>query len=99
MFMLILDASTERRLDAWERQIEHLHKLYPDDWGIISMAEEANRDERWVDYREEIEDAMEEGRPPKYFEHRPWASAIFAGSQDRDYWNDFVRDPLLSTRN
>ena len=100
MCMLILDASTEGPLDAWERQIEHLHQLYLDDWGIIAFAEEANRDERWVDYLEEIEDATDAGHPPKYFdENPPWASAIFAGAQDRDYWNDFVRDPVLCNRN
>ena len=81
--MLALDASPPGPLDAYERRVETLQQTYPNNWSIISFADETNRTEEWPAYREEIEDEVERGCPPAGWDPlRPWAAVILRAAND-----------------
>ena len=97
--MLILDGSPAGPLDAYEKVIRHLARKFPRHWSVIAFAEEACRTEKWPEYREEIEEMVEVGRPPKYWDPRcPWAAVIWMAAHDRNYWEDMVEKPILHGR-
>ena len=57
--MISLDAATPQVLDDYYGGIEQLTMLFPNQWGLIYMADELIRSEVWGDMREEIEDSGE----------------------------------------
>ena len=93
--LLALDACPPGPIDAYERRIETLNMTFPHHWYITAFAEETNRMEEWPFYRQQIEDEVRAGNPPKYWDpERPWAAVTYRASQDRDHWKDHVEKPI-----
>ena len=78
-------ASPPGPLDAYELNIKTLQARFPARFSIMAMVDEINRMEKWQDNRDEIEELVAAGTPPKYWDPlQPWAVAIWRESQDRD---------------
>ena len=90
---------------AYEKKIEHLAQQYPRHWPVIAFAEENNREERWPEYRQDIDDEVRAaqqglGRWPRFYDPmQPWAAAIHRAATDRDYWEDAVEKPIDRSNN
>ena len=85
--MLVCKASPPGLLDSYQKNIAQLYARFPDNFTLLATVESINRDERWPMYREEVEELVDAGTPPSFYnDGQPWAAAIYRASQDRDWW-------------
>ena len=89
--MIMLGASSPASLDRYARGIEELTLLFPNSWGVISMADETMRSERWDMVIENSTTAL------------PWneiiaATAYGEGGPHAHWWYMHVVGPLTTAR-
>ena len=83
--MLIAKASPLGPLDAYQKNMAMLYARFPDRFAFFPTVEAINRHERWQQYREEVEELVDAGNAPRFYnESQPWAAAIWRASQDRE---------------
>ena len=64
--MISVLAVSSATLDAYERGISQLVRLYPNNWGVVYCADEIMRSEVWASTAEDLQDAG------KFPAERPW---------------------------
>ena len=85
--MIMLNAASPAALDRYARGIEELVTLYPQAWGVISVADETMRSERW--------DIMMESTPVDYkWEDVIRDSAFGFDTTTAHWWYMHVLGPL-----
>ena len=74
--------------------MEILAERFPERFAILAKIDELMRMGNWQRYRDEIEDMVIRGFPPKCWDaDRPWAAVIWWAAHDRDYWQDNFISP------
>ena len=68
--MLVTEASPPGPLDAYEKSITMLHARFPSRFAILAMVDAINRHEKWQQYREEVEELVAMGTPPRFYDAR-----------------------------
>ena len=89
--MIMVNAASPATLDRYARGIEELHLLFPGAWGVVSMADETMRSERWDMANELCTSAC------------PWneiiaATAYGEGGAHAHWWYMHVVGPLTTAR-
>ena len=84
--MLVCDACPPGPLDAYEKNMEILSQRFPGRSAILAKVDGCMRFEEWQRYRDEIEEMVLRGFPPKCWDRdRPWAAVIWWAARDRHY--------------
>ena len=89
--MIMVGAASPATLDRYSRGIEELNLLFPGSWGVVSMADETMRSERWDMANESCTSAL------------PWneiiaATAYGEGGVHAHWWYMHVVGPLTTAR-
>jgi len=75
--MIMHGAASPAVLDKYANGIRDLAKIHPSSWGIIFVADELNRFERWENIFEELQDSDDEFRKQAGFKSDfPWNTVI-----------------------
>ena len=90
--MIMVNAASPATLDRYADGIRYLARIHPNAWGIISLAEELNRFERWDQISEDLFDGPEKDREAVSFSEsdRPWNVVIrlsmFGQTNSYSHW-------------
>ena len=97
--MLMLKGAKAGHLDAYEEHVRSLTEAFPGHWGVISVADELMRSERWEEIRRRIDTARSQGdyRLP-FDEKEPWGAVIRDAAQDKQWWYDHCNQVCLLAR-
>ena len=95
--MLVCLACTSGPLDAYQNNIAQLYIRFPHMFPKLAAVKAICRFERWPVYRLMIEEMVERGQPPKFF-NKPWAAVILMAAQDENWWNRYFVAPCLEHR-
>ena len=96
--MIMLEAASVSALDAYEHGIKGLCDMFPHAWGIISVADDLCRSERWSRILDEYLELQEIGKAPEGFDEEfPWDVIIYdsawgIGGQAH-WWKQRVEHP------
>ena len=75
--MIMLGAASPATLDRYSSGIKELTTIFESHWGLIWLADEKTRYERWDTLLEQSQDVPEEDRKAKKFtDDRPWNTVI-----------------------
>ena len=79
-------------MDAYAKRISDLAHRYTDHWGVISVADNVCRTEKWARLKRQFDKAARDGRPVEHWNPtKPWSTLIVLsaiGQWARDYWRD-----------
>ena len=100
---LMLQIVSSAALEAYERRIERLVKLWGDAWHLIYQADDWMRAEMIEKVRREQQADVSAGHPvPKCWSPsepwHPWSAAFLAAASDNTFWDDQVVHPATAWR-
>ena len=91
---IMLSIVCETALAIYFANFKRLCGLWPEAWHLLYLAEDKVRAEGLEKYRRRIENSISNGHPPPMLwdAANPWSSCLIAAAQDRDYWQENVKD-------
>ena len=100
---LMLQIVSCAALEAYERRIEKMVKLWGDAWHLIYQADDWMRAEILEKIRRQLQANVTAGHPvPKCWAPNepthPWSAAFFFAAHDNEFWDDNVVHPATSWR-
>ena len=100
--MLKLRAALPGPLDAYEEGIRQLNSSFPQYWGLIALADDIMRSERWEMVRVRIEDLAANGQLREPFDkNMPWNAVLswtaYDTGNDSQWWYNRVDKPCMQS--
>ena len=85
-------------LQLYEKLMEKLTLQYPSAWGLICLADDRARAERWEKIRRGLlaDRAAGKTMPDDWNEDSPWTCCLVKLAKDDQYWSEQVRHPATA---
>ena len=85
-------------LQLYEKLMEKLTLQYPSAWGLICLADDRARAERWEKIRRGLlaDRAAGKSMPDDWNEDSPWTCCLVKLAKDDQYWSEQVRHPATA---
>ena len=95
---LALGILTMASLQLYEKLIERLVLQYPSAWGLICLADDRARAERWEKIRRGLvaDKAAGKTMPDGWDENSPWTCCLVKLAKDDQFWSEQVRHPATA---